>query len=115
VIHDDARDGGHGGTIDPATVVHTTSIDGSPNANFLSITCPVCGATSTHPVGGGAQPSQVQQMFARKLLPPNPEACPCGNLAAGKPTLLTIAHLKTHADQLDGTGRWVVNTGDLGL
>jgi hypothetical protein len=106
---------GHSGTIPAAEVRWATSIDGSDTLSIV-LACPDgCGAASTHPVGGGAAPREVQEMFARKLIPPDPQPCPCGKLAAGKPALLTVSHLKTHADQQDGTGRWQVNTGDLGL
>lgn len=51
VIHDEL---GHTGTIDPATIVHPKNMDGAENHDFLIVTCPVCQAVSTHPVGGGA-------------------------------------------------------------
>jgi len=50
VIHDEL---GHTGTIDPATIVHPKNMDGTTeNHDFLIVTCPVCQAVSTHPVGG---------------------------------------------------------------
>jgi hypothetical protein len=106
VVHEEAA---HQGTIQPTDVVFSKTPDGTPDFRMLLVTCPVCQAVSTHPVGGGAVPPQVQEMFLRTLL--RPTDCPCGNLPAGRPLLLTIAHLKTHADQMDHTGRWIVNSG----
>src|SRR5215469_12535310 len=64
VLHDEA---GHGGTIDPATVKHVVGPDGVENHNYLMIVCPMCDSVSTHPVGGGAQPLSVQQMFVNHV------------------------------------------------
>jgi hypothetical protein len=106
---------GHSGTIPAAEVQWSQGIDGSDSL-FIVLTCPDgCGASSTWPVGGGADARMGQELFVRRLIPPDPQPCPCGKLAAGKPALLTVSHLKTHADQQDGTGRWQVNTGDLNL
>ena len=103
VIHDDARDGGHGGTIDPATVLHTTNIDGTENHNYLIIQCPVCDSVSTHPVGGGAQPASVQQMFVNKV---DVEGCPCGQVDAADATTLGESHVNLQVLRMDGPGRW---------
>jgi len=111
VVYDEL---GHSGTIPGTDVLYGKNMDGTDNYAFLVLNCPDgCGASSTWPVGGGADAEMGQQLFVRKLIPPDPQACPCGALAAGKPTLLTISHLKSHADKMDGTGRWVVNTGDV--
>ena len=62
VIH---REMGHGGTVLGIDVVFATNPDGSTNADYLYLPCPVCGATSCHPIGGGSSPYQNQLEFAR--------------------------------------------------
>ena len=111
VIHDDAPEGAHSGTIQPTDVDYLPAPGGGRYFGGMAITCPVCGASSFHPVGGGAQPRQVQEMFIRTLTRAG-VACPCGALPAGRPALLVIAHLKTHADQMDGPGRWRIRSQD---
>jgi hypothetical protein len=109
-------EGGHTGTIPAADVQFVKNLDGVEDYRFILLVCPDgCGASSTHPIGGGGAPREVQEMFLRKLVPPDPQACPCGNLDAGKPVLLTLSHLKTHADQMDYTGRWLIKAGDITL
>ena len=96
---------GHSGTIPAAEVVWSTNIDGSHNHNFIILTCPDgCGATSTHPVGGGAAPADVQQMFVKKTAH---DACACGNVEAGNETLAD-AHAHLNCARMDGDGRWQV-------
>ena len=102
-VHDDAPGGAHEGTVDPATVVHTTNLDGSENHDFLVITCPVCQSVSTHPVGGGAQPLSVQQMFVTKC---QSEGCPCGQIEATDPDGLGESHVRLQVNRQAGPGRW---------
>ena len=105
VLHDDAPGGGHGGTIDPATVKHTTNMDGTENHDFLEIACPVCDSASTHPVGGGAQPVSVQQMFVNKV---DAEGCVCGQVQSTDPTSLGESHVRLNVNRQDGPGRWAL-------
>src|SRR5580765_286281 len=77
---------GHSGTIPAAEVVWATKLDGSHDHNFIVLNCPDgCGASSTHPVGGGAAPADVQRMFVEKVAR---EGCACGNIAAGDTSAL---------------------------
>lgn len=109
VVHDDAPGGAHQGTIDPASIAHTTNMDGSENHLFLLVTCPVCQSVSTHPVGGGAQPALVQELFTRKMVS---DGCPCpAKLPKGRAFGLAKGHAKQHAEQMDGVGRWQVPPG----
>jgi len=103
IVHDDAPGGGHGGTINPATVTHATNPDGSENHDFLVIQCPVCDSASTHPVGGGAQPQSVQQMFVNHV---GANGCPCGQVAASDPDTLGESHVRLQVNRMDGPGRW---------
>jgi len=106
VIHDDAPGGGHGGTVDPTTVKHTVGIDGvTEDHNFLVIQCPVCDSVSTHPVGGGAQPQSVQQMFVNKV---DSDGCPCGQVDATDATTLGESHVHLQCARMDGSGRWAL-------
>jgi hypothetical protein len=100
VTHDDA---GHSGSIQPTDVVHTTNMDGSRNHNFAIVVCPVCGATSTHPVGGGAQPESVQQMFVTMC---QTDGCPCGQVTAADADALGESHVRLQVNRMDGAGRW---------
>jgi len=102
VIHSEA---GHGGTIDPATVNHVQNPDGTENHNFLIIQCPVCDSVSTHPVGGGAQPQSVQQMFVNHVAA---NGCPCGQVAASDPDTLGESHIRLQVNRMDGPGRWAL-------
>jgi hypothetical protein len=106
VIHDDARDGGHTGTIDPTTITYVQNMDGSHNHDFAAVTCPVCGTTSTHPVGGGAQPPLVQEMFVRKV---DLEGCVCAEVAASDPSADAIAHVKALVTAMEGAERWQID------
>ena len=104
IVHDDAPGGGHGGTIDPATVKHTTDpVTGAQNHNYLVIPCPVCDSVSTHPVGGGAQPQSVQQMFVNKV---DADGCVCGQVQSADPTSLGESHVRLQVNRMDGPGRW---------
>ncbi len=103
VFHDDL---GHTGEVNPSDIGYILNEDGSHNHNFVSVTCPECGAYSIHPVGGGAQPPLVQEMFVR-IAQTDGCACPA-DLPGGLPIQLTAGHVKTHCEQMDGAGRWQV-------
>jgi hypothetical protein len=100
VVYDEM---GHNGTIPSAEVQWATSIDGSHNHNFIVLACPDgCGATSTWPVGGGADASMGQQMFVEKT---KREGCACGHVAASS-TALPESHVRLNVNRMDGPGRW---------
>jgi hypothetical protein len=107
VQHDEA---GHGGTIDPATVVYTTDPGGGSNHNFLVITCPMCDSVSTHPVGGGAQPPLVQEMFVRKV---NANGCVCPMGKDVQPASTAVTHIKELVTAMDGPERWALDDAAL--
>jgi hypothetical protein len=105
----------HTGTIPADAVKWTQNMDGTDNHNFIVLECPDgCGSTSTHPVGGGAAPPEVQEMFVRKI---DSEGCPCGEVlpptsrAAGSPD--AMAHTKELVEAMDGPGRWQVDESAL--
>jgi hypothetical protein len=97
-------EGGHSGTIPAAEVQWAPNpLDDSHNHNFIVLNCPDgCGATSTHPVGGGAAPAEVQQMFVEKTAR---EGCACGNVEAST-TALPESHVRLNVNRMDGEGRW---------
>src|SRR4029434_7164985 len=95
---------GHSGTIPAAEVQWAIHIDGAHNHNFIVLVCPDgCGATSTHPVGGGAAASDVQHMFVQQT---EREGCACGNRAAGTHAV-PEAHVHLNVARMDGEERWV--------
>ncbi|HYW90547.1 MAG TPA: hypothetical protein VFB50_22440 [Chloroflexota bacterium] len=97
---------GHSGTIPAAQIVWSKNIDGTDNHNYLVLDCPDgCGASATHPVGGGAAPPEVQQLFVRKA---THAGCACGQVAAGE-DVLAEAHAQLNCNRMDGPGRWQVN------
>lgn len=103
VMHDDAPGGAHTATIDPATIVHTTNMDGTENHNFLIVVCPVCDSVSTHPVGGGAQPPLVQELFVRHA---EANGCPCGAITGPDTSGAPMSHVRLNCNRMDGFGRW---------
>lgn len=62
VVH---REMNHGGTVLGNQVTFVTSPSGAVDKNYIRMPCPMCSAVSVHPVGGGAQPYEVQLEFAR--------------------------------------------------
>jgi len=94
---------GHSGTIPAAQVQWSKKIDGTDDHNFIILNCPDgCGASSTHPVGGGAAPVEVQQMFVHKT---EREGCACGNVAAAT-NAVPEAHVHLNVARMDGEERW---------
>jgi hypothetical protein len=55
VVHTEMN---HGGTVLGVNVQFATNPDGSINADYLLMPCPVCDAASVHPIGGGRSPGQ---------------------------------------------------------
>lgn len=95
---------GHSGTIPAAEIKWTTGIDGSDNHLFIVLNCPDgCGASSTHPVGGGADAPNVQQMFVNKT---DSEGCCCGQILSADPTALGESHVHLNVARQDGPERW---------
>lgn len=94
---------GHTGTIPAAEIIWTSGIDGTPNHNFTILNCPDgCGASSTHPVGGGADAPNVQQMFVEKT---ERDGCACGAVHPGT-TAVPEAHARLNCSRMDGPQRW---------
>ncbi|SRR6266576_3727684 len=97
-------EGGHSGTIPVAEVEWATNPDGSGNHFGIVLVCPDgCGATSTHPVGGGAAPAEVQQMFVNKT---ERNGCACGAIDPGDSTAAPESHVRLNVNRQDGIGRW---------
>lgn len=93
----------HSGTIPAAEVRWATNPDGSENHDFIVLECPDgCGATSTHPVGGGADAPKVQQMFVKKT---EREGCACGDVPAST-NATPEAHVHLNVSRMDGPERW---------
>ena len=103
---------GHTGTIPAAEVKYATKMDGTDDHNYIVLNCPDgCGASSTHPVGGGAAPPQVQEMFVRKV---NAEGCVCPQMSRAAVTPQTaVEHVQELVEAMDGPGRWQVDIPDL--
>jgi hypothetical protein len=95
---------GHSGTIPAAEVQWAKNIDGTDNHHGIVLACPDgCGAVSTHPVGGGAAPEHVQQMFVDKV---TRDGCPCGSVPARRRDATPAAHVRLQCNRTDGMGRW---------
>ena len=101
---------GHMGTIPADKVKWTSDINGDENHNYIILNCPDgCGASSTHPVGGGADAPMIQEMFVRKI---DLEGCPCGSVRSK--TIRTssdqdaITHVKELVTAMDGANRWAL-------
>jgi len=95
---------GHSGTIPAAEIRWAKKTDGSDDHNGIVLECPDgCGASSVHPVGGGAAPAAVQQMFVHKT---ERDGCACGNVAASS-NAIPEAHVHLNCARMDGEARWV--------
>jgi hypothetical protein len=108
VVHGDAPGGSHGGTVSAGALslgAFSTLTGGGQTHNAIGLPCPVagCGAVSFHPIGGGAEPAAVQELFVRVVAR---VGCPCGQLTAGKPIAIVQAHVKLQTERMDGVGRW---------
>jgi hypothetical protein len=105
VVYDEM---GHSGTIPPEQVMWATNTDGSHNHNFIVLHCPDgCGATSTWPVGGGADAPMGQQLFVEKTAR---DGCACGQTQAGDTSATPISHVRLNCNRMDGLGRWQLDT-----
>ena len=97
---------GHSGTIPAAEIKWTTDISGSENHNYIVLQCPDgCGASSTWPVGGGADAVMGQQMFVNKV---GLDGCCCGNVVATDSDTLGESHVRLQVNRMDGPGRWAL-------
>jgi len=106
VVYDET---GHGGTIPAADIKWSVDISGSEDHRFIVLNCPDgCGASSTWPVGGGADAVMGQEMFVRKV---EREGCVCPEmLARGAVPLSTAAdHVKELVTAMDGVERWALD------
>jgi hypothetical protein len=101
VVYDEL---GHSGTIPAAEIIWTSDpISGNHNHNFIVLACPDgCGSASTHPVGGGAAPVEVQQLFVAKT---EREGCACGDVEPSS-TAVPESHVRLNCSRMDGPGRW---------
>jgi len=91
------------GNIPAAEVKWSTNPDGTENHNFIVLTCPDgCGATSTWPVGGGADAPMGQEMFVRKI---DLEGC-CCDAPLARTSQAAIDHVKELVTAMDGEERW---------
>lgn len=103
VVYDEQ---GHAGTIPAAEARWATGIDGTDNHNFIVLACPDgCGATSTWPVGGGADAVNGQQMFVHKI---EREGCACGNVAPDMKNAVPESHVHLNVARMDGAERWAL-------
>src|SRR4030095_16098069 len=100
-------DKGHEGEVAEANITFTG--EGATEHQTAKIICPAidCGNVAIHPVGGGAAPSNVQEMFIRLY---KSRGCPCGVLGNDKAIGLTKSHTKMHAEQQDFAGRWKLDS-----
>lgn len=98
----------HGGQISAEQVNFATdAADGSEIYKIIGLYCPDDGDSSWHPIGGGAAPEEVQQMFAQVI---STQGCPCGLIQGPIPLRFAQAHVKKHADAMDGRGRYRDNS-----
>jgi hypothetical protein len=103
-VHDDGRPLAHGGTLDPATVVYGTGIDGTPNENVVVVPCPFegCGSVSYWPPGGGADALLGQSLHVMVAMQP-------GLGREGKTVEQAAAEVKQRVIDTDGESRWVLD------
>ena len=105
IWHDERN---HGGQVSSDLVNFAVNItDDTPIFNIIGIYCPLDEDSSWHPVGGGADPDRVQPMFAQIV---STKGCPCGLIQGPMPLRLAQAHIKKHADEMDGRGRYRDNS-----
>jgi len=109
-VHDDARPEPHGGTLDPATVVYGTNIDGSLNYDALIVPCPFegCGSVSTWPPGGGADALNGQLLHVQLAMRP-------GLGREAKTVEQAAAEVKARVVATDGEERWVLDDAALAV
>jgi len=99
---------GHSGTIPASEIAWTLDPMGGASHNFIILTCPDgCGSASSHPVGGGADASSIQQLFVGKV---EQAGCACGQVEAGRDDALAKAHIRLACNRMDGPGRWQLDS-----
>lgn len=64
VYHDDAE---HGGQVALDAAQFNSTLGERINYAYLSLCCPICHATSVHPISGGCDPVNVQRLFLEKF------------------------------------------------
>jgi hypothetical protein len=102
---------GHSGTIPADEVAWVKNHDGTDNHLAIVLTCPDgCGATSTHPVGGGAAPLEVQQMF---VLKEHSEMTAGGATRSAKTVNDAAQIVKERVIAMDGEERWLLDDAAL--
>jgi hypothetical protein len=108
--HDDAPGGGHGGTLDPATVTYGVNVDGTPNENVVVVPCPFegCGSVSYWPPGGGADALLGQSLHVMLAMQP-------GLGREGKTAEQAAAEVKARVIATDGEARWVLDDAALAV
>jgi hypothetical protein len=91
---------GHGGTISEKDINHAKDEKGNEDERFLVLECPVlgCNSYSVHPVSGGVDPKNIQELFVRKHMTDKK----MDRVAA-------IASLQKRSEKLD-SGRWKINS-----
>lgn len=100
----------HQGTLPAAQITWGVNMDQTPNHKTLAMPCPDgCGATSWHPAGGGAAPTEVQELFVDKA---TREGCACGEIAAGRTDAAPKAHIRLLVARMDGPERWKLGPVD---
>jgi hypothetical protein len=93
VWHDEAN---HGGNV-PAAGIHWLKLpNGNNDLRWMYLPCPSCDSESMHPASGGADPDQVQRLFARRIR----------TLAANRTWLQARAILRTLVQNQDGLARF---------
>jgi hypothetical protein len=105
VVYDEL---GHSGTIPPEQIVWTANMQGGHDHNFIVLNCPDgCGASSTWPVGGGADAVNGQQMFVEKTAR---DGCACGQTQPADTTGTPASHVRLNCNRMDGPGRWQLDS-----
>lgn len=97
VHHDELQ---HGGTVSLSGVRFGRKVDGTVDTDWISVTCPVCGAISFHPVSGGADAPRIQKLFLRTYLRRAAALGIQATFAAAK------ARVKARVQAMDGAERW---------
>lgn len=101
------EEGGHTFDILLSQIPFATTISNDSEWRCFVITCLAadCGATSTHPVSGGAAPPDIQLLASRLV---EEKGCPCQLIPAAQEREVNLSHSKLHCAQMDGLGRWQV-------
>jgi hypothetical protein len=99
---------GHTGTIPATEIKWTTDPMGTgENHNFIMLNCPDgCGGSTTHPVGGGAAPPDIQQLFVDKIAR---DGCACPDVPNARSDNVPFAHARLLCNRMDGAGRWQID------